>query len=251
MKTTTPEFDDIHLLIGAYALDAVDDIERARFERHLSDCADCERELGELRQTAALIGAADVTDAPTSMRSAVFDRIAQTPQALPSDSSERSPERIRKSSLAVRLLGAAAAVLAIGTVGFGAVAYQQSQRVDTITAEASLVNRVLSAPDAVTKQMPLTGGATTTIVYSQSQGQAVMVATNVPALPDGQTYENWTLTAGGDARPAGTWVPQANGSAAVPIQGDLASAAAVATTVEPAGGSAQPTTKPIGSVLIA
>ncbi len=32
---------DIHHLTGAYALDAVDDIERARFEQHLAECEDC------------------------------------------------------------------------------------------------------------------------------------------------------------------------------------------------------------------
>ena len=44
----TPESADIHALSGAYAVDAVDDIERAEFERHLATCADCREEVAEL-----------------------------------------------------------------------------------------------------------------------------------------------------------------------------------------------------------
>ena len=38
---------DIHALSGAYAVDALDDLERAAFERHLADCADCRAEVAE------------------------------------------------------------------------------------------------------------------------------------------------------------------------------------------------------------
>ena len=34
---------DIHALVGAYAVDALDDVERAAFERHLAECAACQR----------------------------------------------------------------------------------------------------------------------------------------------------------------------------------------------------------------
>ncbi len=38
---------DIHALSGAYAVDALDDIERAQFERHLAECAECRAEVDE------------------------------------------------------------------------------------------------------------------------------------------------------------------------------------------------------------
>ena len=38
--------DDIHALSGAYAVDALDDVERARFERHLANCEACRAEVG-------------------------------------------------------------------------------------------------------------------------------------------------------------------------------------------------------------
>ena len=41
--------DDVHALSGAYTVDAVDDIERARFEQHLRSCPDCRMEVDSLR----------------------------------------------------------------------------------------------------------------------------------------------------------------------------------------------------------
>ncbi len=52
--------EDIHTLVGAYALDAVDDLERLRFDRHLVTCPSCEQEVAELRATAGRL--ADLTD---------------------------------------------------------------------------------------------------------------------------------------------------------------------------------------------
>ncbi|MBU2075761.1 MAG: zf-HC2 domain-containing protein, partial [Actinobacteria bacterium] len=42
--------NDVHALSGAYAVDALDDIERAQFERHLVECAECRAEVDSLRE---------------------------------------------------------------------------------------------------------------------------------------------------------------------------------------------------------
>ena len=49
--------DDIHSLVGAYAVDALDDAERARFEEHLATCAECRAEVASLRGAAASVAA--------------------------------------------------------------------------------------------------------------------------------------------------------------------------------------------------
>ena len=36
---------DLHKLTGAYAVDALDELERARFEQHLTECDDCRAEV--------------------------------------------------------------------------------------------------------------------------------------------------------------------------------------------------------------
>ncbi|MYS39774.1 anti-sigma factor, partial [Streptomyces sp. SID5998] len=38
---------DLHALTGAYALHALPDDERAAFERHLTGCSSCAREVAE------------------------------------------------------------------------------------------------------------------------------------------------------------------------------------------------------------
>ena len=57
----TPDSADIHALSGAYAVDAVDDIERAEFERHLATCADCREEVAGFRATAEQLSACSWT----------------------------------------------------------------------------------------------------------------------------------------------------------------------------------------------
>ncbi len=44
---------DLHGLSGAYAVDALDDLERARFERHLAECEDCRAEVASLVEAAS------------------------------------------------------------------------------------------------------------------------------------------------------------------------------------------------------
>ena len=68
---------DIHALSGAYAVDALDDIERAQFEQHLAACADCRAEVASLRETAALLAETARTTPPAALRDAVLAGITQ------------------------------------------------------------------------------------------------------------------------------------------------------------------------------
>ena len=47
--STDPTRADIHALSGAYAVDALDETERAEFERHLTGCPSCRDEVDDLR----------------------------------------------------------------------------------------------------------------------------------------------------------------------------------------------------------
>jgi hypothetical protein len=50
--------NDAHGLVGAYALDALDEFERRQFENHLSSCETCSLELRGLTETTARLGGA-------------------------------------------------------------------------------------------------------------------------------------------------------------------------------------------------
>lgn len=75
----------------------------------------------------------------------------------------------------------------------------------------------------------------------------LLIASNLPALAPGRTYQMWVIPKGGAPRPAGLFQADARGGAVHILQGavDVAGTGAMAISVEPAGGSAQPTTTPI------
>ena len=63
---------DIHALSGAYAVDALDDIERAQFERHLAECPACTSEVASLREAAALLAETTMTAPSAELRDRVL-----------------------------------------------------------------------------------------------------------------------------------------------------------------------------------
>ena len=85
--------------------------------------------------------------------------------------------------------------------------------------------------------------------WAQSTNTWTLFAHNLPAPPQGRTYQLWLITRDGQRISAGTFAPDAAGNAAVSAQYPLASDALqmIAVTEEPAGGVPQPT----GEVLIA
>ena len=66
---------DIHGLSGAYAVDALDDVERAEFERHLAQCPECQAEVEPpRRRRRATRGTA--TPPSATLRASVWGRSA-------------------------------------------------------------------------------------------------------------------------------------------------------------------------------
>ena len=70
-EDTRPDWDSAHALSGAYAVDALDDLERARFEAHLRGCPDCRIEVETFRETAAAL-AVDPIEPPARLRAEVL-----------------------------------------------------------------------------------------------------------------------------------------------------------------------------------
>jgi anti-sigma-K factor RskA len=157
----------------------------------------------------------------------------------------RRHERERRSS---RWLSVAAAVLAVVAAGAVWRTVALSAQVDSITASAADVSAVITAPDATTVTGGVSTGGRAAVVTSKQRGQAVLVADGLTPAPDGMTYQIWFLDSSGAATSAG-FVPAGEHSAVL-LQGSPANASAVGVTLEPAGGSAQPTTKPVLAVQV-
>jgi anti-sigma factor RsiW len=256
--------DDIHGLTGAYAVDALDDVERARFEAHLAGCSQCQAEVASLSAAAGELAAGTLASPPASLRTAVLRDISAVRPWLPLVMSEEEADAdpvaasassapLAPTSLDVKraardrharplrqwLAGAAAAaVLATG----GLVWHPWSS--GTSTVQLTAMQQVLQAKDAQRFETKV-GGATATVVRSASLNRAVIAVANLPAPPVGKVYELWLQH--GSAMVKAGFLPH-DSSNTVLLQGDAATAAGAGITIEPAGGSPIPTLPPVALI---
>jgi anti-sigma-K factor RskA len=226
---------DIHALSGAYAVDALDDIERAAFERHLGECPDCRAEVAGLREAATMIAETVTATPPPELRDKVLAGIGSV-RPLPPEVSAATPHRRRTTRL---LVAAAAAVVLVGA---GAVVWQQPWE-DETSQVTPVADQVLHATDAKSTSMDFPGGAHATVTHSDSLEKAVIVTTDMPAPPTGKVYQLWLDQPGQGMVSAGLMKVAADQT--VVLEGDAATALGAGITVEPEGGSEEPTTKPI------
>lgn len=220
---------EIHTLSGAYAVDALDDEERARFEEHLAACASCRAEVADLRETAALL--AEPVEPPAALRERVLAEIAAVRPLPPvATTTGRRPRRW------ARALAAAAAVVAVA--GGGTAVWDLTHT----SSRQDPADRVIQARDAEAVSVDLANGASATVYFSRAEGRAAIVTRDLPSAPSGRVYQLW-LQKDGRMVPAG--LLRGDGHQARLLDGVLDGATAAGLTVEPAGGSEAPTTAPI------
>ncbi|MFF1558498.1 anti-sigma factor domain-containing protein [Streptomyces sp. NPDC058279] len=227
--------DQLHALSGAYALDALDPEEREAFARHLPRCPLCAQEVREFAATAARLGAAVALAPPVAMRAEVLARIDTVRQHPPV---RRGMVALRGRTLPLALAACLAGALALG----GTALWQREQARESARAVHDLrdLTEVIAAPDARTVTGRSESGARATVVVSAARNRAVFLSSGLPAAPAGRTYQLW-FADGGVMRPAGL-VPGDGGTL---LSGPVGRATAVGVTLEPAGGSARPTSEPL------
>ncbi|RRS01283.1 anti-sigma factor [Glycomyces terrestris] len=239
--------DDVHSLIGAWAVDAVDDDERRRVEAHLLECESCAAEAVELREAAGRLSDVLLTDPPPELRDRVLAATSRTGQeAAPAP--RRRPAR-RPGTLRVprrRLaLGAAALALAAAFAGVFAT-WQVMRSTDAPLAESEMA-AVLEAPDADVAVQRAEGGGRVTVVFSAELDQAVVVVSDLAEIGDDRSYQVWLVDEAGQTS-AGVMDP-GDSSATMLVDG-LGDTEIVGLTNEPAGGSDQPTEPMIADLAL-
>lgn len=229
---------EIHALSGAYAIDALDDVERARFERHLVECPDCQAEVASLREAAAMLPETTAAAAPLALRSRVLDEIDTVRPLPPAVAPFVAAER-RRPRRVVALVAAAAALVAIG--GVGATVWHPWSDDASETSQIS-ADDVLGAADAESWTRRLPDGSRVEVTRSNSLSKAVVQTRGMAPAGDGKVYQLWLqhdevmVTAG--LMPAGP-------DNTVLLDGDAGSADGFGITREPAGGSREPTRPPV------
>lgn len=239
---------DLSLLTGAYAADAIDDpAERARFEQHLRHCPQCASEVRGLGETAARLAFATARPAPASMRDRVLGAVSRTRQLSPAARHHRSAARAQRSFRLPWAAAAAglAAALFLGVAITLGVAWQHAEnQLALARARQAVLERVLAAPDARAATGTVSAGATVTVVYSLSRHSLLVSSAGLPSQTGGKVYQLW-LIAGKHAASAGLLPPPASGRTAPFLVPGVRRGEVLAMTIEPAGGTRQPTTKPI------
>ncbi len=247
---------DLHLLTGAYAVDALDDAERREFERHLAVCPDCAQEVAELRRTANRLGAAVAAEPPDRIRAGVLAEIKGARQDSPGGprlvGRRGRPRDTGSRRWAVGLTSVAAAVALALAVAFGVVAVRAQEQLSATQAELAQaaarytpLAQVLGATDMRTESANGAQGGRATAVVSRRLDKGIFVAFDMPPTPSDRTYQAWAIGTG-HPRSIGLLADGGGDSTAPLVLDTLANTTTIAVTLEPAGGSPQPT----GSLLI-
>jgi anti-sigma-K factor RskA len=240
---------ELHLLTGAYALDALTGDELAEFEGHLEQCAACAGEVRGLRETATRLGMATAIEPPPWMREQVLAAVGRVRQLPPSgvrlmtaDGPRRRSRLTRRLPRPIAVTAMAAAIVALAVLQVGTRHQLQQAQTNNQT-----IASVLSASDARIELSSSAVGGTVTAVISPHDGEAVVTASGMPTPTDARVYQLWVISPAG-ARSVGL-LPGSSARAAAPVlAGDVQPGDQLAVTIEPAGGTKQPTTTPIVSI---
>jgi anti-sigma-K factor RskA len=210
------EHRDVQGLLGAYALNAVDEVEQRKIERHLEGCDDCAREVAMLSDAASSLASLVPVEDPGDVVSRITRALPARPRLVP-----------------LRLAAgiAAIAVAVVGTIG---TVFVQQRADDRATAEV-----LASAKERI--ELAAQGGFDGEATLHLASGQAVLVMRDVPDPGQARAYQLWAIDAG---KPASMAVIDGDGSVVERFDWD-GEGQTFAVTIEPDGGSPVPTSDPV------
>lgn len=205
----------------SYALGSADNPERFEISEHLSrNCPVCSPGVRRAMETvAALSGGVKIAEPPARLRSRILALV--------------QPVEQKRNWAAILIPWAVAAVLAVGFV-----AMRPGRDTSRLDEALSILN------DPSTKDVSFgVPNAKGRVFVSPDKG-VVFMAANLPVIAKDRTFELWVIPTDGKPIPAGTFRGESDASAIYVRPGPVTNAAAVAVTIEPQGGSPQPTTTP-------
>jgi anti-sigma-K factor RskA len=218
---------DLHDLTAGYALDALDEDERAHYEEHLASCESCREELQGFWEVSGALGrAAGGPMPPASLRERILEQArSERPNVVP-----------LRRRIATPVLASAAAVAAVVAVALGVWSLGVSNDLD----DAKDALAVLSDPNA---RVQTTAEGEANLVVTPT-GRAALVVRMLAPAPRGKDYEIWVFE-NGVPKPAGLF--ERPGVAMLSRR--VAPGQTVAVTLEPDGGVDAPTGDAIFSAV--
>jgi hypothetical protein len=228
--------DELRELLGAYAVDALADTERAAVDEHLAACPACRREVADHLETVAMLSSGpgrapgelwdrirgDIEGSDVPAQPAPVVDVAGRRQAAAAHR-VRTWQTVAAVAAALALVLGVATVVAVGSDDGGQV-FAGAERVDLTSAD---------------------GQATASLVVLDD-GSGIVTSSNLSPLPADQTYQLWAIS-GDDVESAGVLgqTPQLAPFTSGEGTGTFA------ITVEQVPGASAPTTDPVVSGTVA
>jgi anti-sigma-K factor RskA len=199
----TYELDE---LLGAYALDAVDDDERRRVDDYLEINPRAAAEVQAHREVATMLAFTGM-DAPDDLWGRIADEIGEQAPPLGPElarviSFDEHPRRRRIAAVAPWLMSAAAAaVIAFVAIGLADSADAPNEPL------ATAVDVARADRDSLTTTLVAEGTEASAEAIIDQDGHGYVLARDLPTLPDGQTYQLWGVVDTGDVISLGIFGP--------------------------------------------
>jgi anti-sigma-K factor RskA len=229
-------------LAGAYALDALSAEERAAYERAIAGSEEARSEATELQDTAVILGLSVApVEPPAALRARLLAAVATTPQRVdvaPGPAANRA--RMRWSRVALAATSVAASIALI----LGGIAIATNLLSPNPTSQAEQMAKLKQAPDMHQMQTELATGETVMLRWSPALATSAVIVDGMDAAPSDKVYQLWYIGADGP-RSAGILSIEDEGKSWYVLDGAMGKDDKVGVTVEPTGGSPQPTTDPI------
>ncbi len=251
-KTMRPDMNE---LAAAYVLGALDPDERRAFEIELATSGTLRNEVAEYREVAALL-AEDITE--TQPDEIIWARVREKVAASKHNVTQTDSIKKRPQQLLAWGLAAAAAAVAIA-FAFRANDVQQQLTMSSdalnvanaqIAAQDELLSNILST---TTEQFVLTStGATDPglrVFWNRQDNVMILHAFELPPPAADRVYQLWFIQDDGVVIPSLTFNTTSDGRSVLRVPGpsDPARLSQAAVSIEPIGGSQQPT----GNIVLA
>jgi len=248
--------EEVDELLGAFALHALPPDEAEMVQSHLAGCPEQAEQARQLRAVASRLPAVpDAGDPPPRLRERILAAVASVPQDSPQRSAvpgaaataARSVQARRGRATIIPFLPRASLVwAAIAAVFVGAFIGLVAWNVVLQTGGGDDVQRLAErASNVATLQAHGVDGSGVVILY-KNEKKALVVGDGLRALDAAaNTYQLWAIDSGGTPKSIGLMQAGADGHVLAVVPFDPAVAGTLAVTIEPAGGSGQPTSAPI------
>lgn len=187
--------------LGAYALDALDDDERAAVEAHVRDCGACQTEVAEHREVAAVLAGPRWARAPEGLWDRIAGSLEETPPPLQMPAAPVVPlDASRRRFRPLGLAAAAVAVAAVAVVGvMGLKIVDDGRRIDSLKEQARgaelsrTADAALADPTARRVALRSTDTGVEAHAVLLPDGTGYLLESNLPVLGPDRTYQLWAV----------------------------------------------------------